>query len=108
MPIIRQELETDEHSACVPDWGARDEADQPTGPMRLERLTLHNVPDIAWSCAAGSEYVKKAIVSGSLVDLKLSIATEGHDWNTNMHGISEELELMPPNQHVLQMKDRNK
>ncbi|KAI8651916.1 hypothetical protein NCS56_01407900 [Fusarium sp. Ph1] len=90
-PIIRQELETDEHPACVPDWGVRDEADQPTGPVRLDRLILHNVPDSAWSWAAGSEHVKTAIASGSLVDLRLSIATEGPDWNTAMHGISEEL-----------------
>ncbi|EEU36180.1 uncharacterized protein NECHADRAFT_87094 [Fusarium vanettenii 77-13-4] len=92
-PIIRQELETGEHPACVPDWGVRDEADQPTGPTRLDRLTLHNVPDDAWSWTAGSEHVKMAIASGSLVDLRLSIATEGPDWNTAMHGISEELHV---------------
>ncbi|RSL91678.1 hypothetical protein CEP52_014184 [Fusarium oligoseptatum] len=90
-PIIRQELETGEHPARIPDWGVRDEAHQPTGPTRLDRLTLHNVPDDAWSWTAGSEHVKKAIASGCLVDLRLSIATEGPDWNTGMHGISEEL-----------------
>ncbi|RSL91185.1 hypothetical protein CEP51_000348 [Fusarium floridanum] len=90
-PIIRQELETGEHPARIPDWGVRDEAHQPTGPTRLDRLTLHNVPDDAWSWTAGSEHVKKTIAPGCLVDLRLSIATEGPDWNTGMHGISEEL-----------------
>ncbi|KAL2672152.1 hypothetical protein Neosp_012850 [[Neocosmospora] mangrovei] len=90
-PVIRQELETGEHLACVPDWGVRDEADQLTVPTRLDRLTLHNVPDDAWSWTAGSEHVKMAIASGSLADLRLSIATEGPDWNTAMHGVSEEL-----------------
>ncbi|KAI8711365.1 hypothetical protein NCS52_01399600 [Fusarium sp. LHS14.1] len=90
-PIIRQELEPGEHLACVPDWGVRHEADKPTGPTRLDRLTLHNVPDDAWSWTAECEHVKMAIASGSLVDLRLSIATEGPDWNTAMHGVSEEL-----------------
>ncbi|KAJ4319069.1 hypothetical protein N0V84_006522 [Fusarium piperis] len=74
---LLEELETaGGYPDSVKAWDEDYDADKPTGPVHLERLTVYNLADDTWQWVLESKPLEKRLNMGTLTDLRLCITSE--------------------------------